>query len=571
MRAQSRRIVRPLGYSLASLAICIGLAVAPIEGVAYADPIGAINSESTSERPSTTTSRADDGRPGRAETDETDEAGGPARRAPHRLRDRAESRDRAGYELDVGVADLEEPNPPGPDDAVAPDPAVTDGKAVVLAEVVEPAVADRSVRRPSVRLDRTTTRPQRSVLPAGLPAAEAPARGALATISVEPTAVALAPQPLSPLAELLTLPARVVNAVLQVLDFTSTADRPDRPYGLAPINDLIFAAFREVERLLGLHRPPPPQPEVPALTYTGPTTRPTPTVAQFLNASASGYVLGSTPGELMPFTVNGFQLSAVNVFSGMVAKTWVTPEGQVIIAYQGTTGGSHLLFNPLITISQVLADLQVVFTPTTPLTFYHALAFADRVQAAAALQGYATDDIFVTGHSLGGWQAQFVAQQRGLAGIGFEAPGMNTRTPGNGADAMFVNIGTYGSSAPYMATDLPGLQPFMPRYVPGGGSKPHFGPIVMIGDPAAMTPLYNASALWGRSLIGSVIFLFDYLMNFFQYHLPRVQAYHLDVTPDPGIVGFLGTARGPVHTGYGTLTIPQLMKAASDDGILFRP
>lgn len=142
---------------------------------------------------------------------------------------------------------------------------------------------------------------------------------------------------------------------------------------------------------------------------------------------------------------------------------------------------------------------------------------------------------------------------------------------------MFVNIGTYGSSAPYMATDLPGLQPFMPPFVPGGpnpgdgGSKPHYGPIVMVGDPAAMTPLYNASALWGKSLTGSVIFMVDYLMNFFQYHLPGIQAYHLDVTPDPGVVPFLGTARGPVHAGYGKLTIPELLATASDDGILFAP
>jgi hypothetical protein len=294
-------------------------------------------------------------------------------------------------------------------------------------------------------------------------------------------------------------------------------------------------------------------------------------VAQFLNASTAGYVLGSTPGGLVPLTVDGFQVSSTNILSGMVGKAWVTPEGQVIIAYQGTTGGTNLLFNPIITISQIIADLQVVFTGTTPLAFYDALRFANRVQAEAALQGYTSDDIFVTGHSLGGWEAQFVAQQMGLAGIGFEAPGMNSVVEGNGADSMFVNIGTYGSTAPYMSTDLPGLQPFMPPYVPGGGSKPHYGPIVMVGDPAAMTPLYNASTLWGKSLIGSAIFLVDFMVNFFQYHLPRVQAYHLDVTPDPGVVPFLGTARGPVLTGYGTLTIPQLMLAASNDGILFRP
>jgi hypothetical protein len=135
---------------------------------------------------------------------------------------------------------------------------------------------------------------------------------------------------------------------------------------------------------------------------------------------------------------------------------------------------------------------------------------------------------------------------------------------------MFVNIETYGDPTPYLSTDMPGLQPFMPPYVAGGGSKPHYGSIVMVGDPAAMTPLLNATELWGKSLVGSFIFLVDFLGNFLQYHLPGVQAYHLDVVPDPGVVPWLGTAHGPVDTGYGDLTIPQLLEAASDGGILQR-
>ena len=215
-------------------------------------------------------------------------------------------------------------------------------------------------------------------------------------------------------------------------------------------------------------------------------------MAQFLNASAAGYGLGTTPGGLVPFTVNGFQMSSMNILTGMSAKAWVTPERQIIIAYQGTTGGTNLLFNPLIAITQVLTDLQMIFTRTTPLAFYDALRFARRVQAAAAEQGYGSDDIFVTGHSLGGWEAEYVAQQIGLAGIGFESPGINTIVPGNGADSMFVNIEPTETPRRFMSTDLPGLQPFMPPYVPGGGSKPHYGSIVMVGDPAAMTPLLNA-------------------------------------------------------------------------------
>lgn len=379
------------------------------------------------------------------------------------------------------------------------------------------------------------------------------------------------PAPLSPVAQLLELPGQLVNTAMQLLDITTSADSPPSPIDFAPLNDLFFAATRELEHLAGLDRTPPAQPTVPTLTYTGPTTRPTPTVGEFLNASAAGSVLGARPGGLTPFVVDGFQMSSVQTFSGMAADVWVTPEDQLIIAYRGTSGGTHAVFNPVIAISQVLADVQMALTGTTPQGFDDAVDFAARVRAAAVLQGYGDDDIFVTGHSLGGWQAQYVAQQTGRAGVGFEAPGINTIVPGNGADAMFVNIGSYGSPASYVSTDLPGLQPFMPAYVAGGGSKPHYGPIIMLGDPSAMTPLYNASQLWGTSLVGSAIFLLDFLNNLGQFHMVGVQAYNLDSALDPGIVQWLGTKQGDIHTGYGELTIPQLLKAASDDGILLTP
>src|SRR6185312_9874741 len=105
-------------------------------------------------------------------------------------------------------------------------------------------------------------------------------------------------------------------------------------------------------------------------------------------------------------------------------------------AYQGTTGGTNLLFHPLIALSQIFTDMQVIFTHTTPQAFWDSLAFERKVQAAAIEQGYTTDDIFVTGHSLGGWEAQFVAQKTGLGGIGFEGPGLNTSVPGNNSAAQ---------------------------------------------------------------------------------------------------------------------------------------
>lgn len=379
------------------------------------------------------------------------------------------------------------------------------------------------------------------------------------------------PEPLSPIAKIAELPGRIVDTVLQVLDITVSANGPKSPINFAPINDALFAAFREIEGQLGLTKTPAVQPVPPTMTYNGPTTGKTPTVSQFLNAATAAYVWGGTPGDLKPFVVNGKQMESTNVLTGMSGKAWVTPEGQIIIAYQGTTGGTNLLHNPLIAISQVIADTQVIFTDTPPQAFYDAVDFQQEVEAAAIAQGYRKEDIFVTGHSLGGWEAAYVAQQTGVGGIGFESPGLNTTVPGNGADSGFVNVLTYGDTAAYFSTDLPGLQPFMPEYVPGGGSKPHYGAIVMIGNPDAAIPLMNSAALLSTGPIGGAIFVVDILVNFLQYHLPGVQAYHLGVTPDPGVVPWLGNASGPVNADYAGMTIPELQKAASDAGTLIRP
>jgi hypothetical protein len=393
----------------------------------------------------------------------------------------------------------------------------------------------------------------------------------VATVTTASLTTPSPPAPLSPLAQLIALPGRIINSLLQALDLTVAAGGPKSPFDFNPIDEALFAAFRQIEGALGLNRTPTVLPVLLTQTYTGPTTAPTPTVAQFLNAAAAEYVLGGTPGGLQAFTVDGMPLTSTNVLSGMSAQVWVTPQKQIIIAYQGTTGGTNLLFNPLIAITQAITDAQVILTNTTPQAFTDALSFQQRVQAAAALQGYATSDIFVTGHSLGGWEAEYVAQQTGLGGIGFESPGINTVVPGNGADSGFINVETYGDTAAYSATDLPGLQPFMPAYVPGGGSKPHYGSIVMIGDPNATTPLINASSLWGTSLIGSLIFVVDVLGNFLQHHLPGVQAHYLGINPDPGVVPWLGTTAGPVNAGWGDLSISQLKYAASQAGKLITP
>lgn len=589
----------PLRYGLSVVAIGIGIAGASAHPVAWADPgtTGSSTSSTSSGQTSNHSSAGTGHGPKKPADRRSTRPKRPASATKPKASDTADKPGKAAPDTTAGDAD----NTPAvqPDSAAPQQESIADIVRGKLRAIKPPA----PLRAENTRLDSPGFSPR---TPAKRPVAVAPSA---ATTKIDPpasrealpritavfqaapetavNAVPLAakvaavssttettpkpPEPLSPIAKIAELPGRIVNTVLQVLDITASANGPKSPISFAPINDALFAAFREIEGQLGLTKTPAVQPVPPTMTYNGPTTGKTPTVSQFLNAATAAYVWGGTPGDLKPFVVDGKQMESTNVLTGMSGKAWVTPEGQIIIAYQGTTGGTNLLHNPLIAISQVVADTQVIFTDTPPQAFFDAVDFEQEVEAAAIAQGYRKEDIFVTGHSLGGWEAAYVAQQTGLGGIGFESPGLNTTVPGNGADSGFVNVLTYGDTAAYFSTDLPGLQPFMPEYVPGGGSKPHYGAIVMIGNPDAAIPLMNSAALLNTGPIGGAIFVVDILVNFLQYHLPGIQAYHLGVDPNPGVVPWLDNASGPVNADYADMTIPELQKAASDAGTLIRP
>ena len=385
------------------------------------------------------------------------------------------------------------------------------------------------------------------------------------------------PAPESPIATILALPGRIANVVLELFGIQEASGTTPTPISPAPLIQLALAAFREIEKITGLDTPVA-QPAVPSETFTGSLTTPTPTVAQLLDASEAADGLGTTPGGgLTPFTVKGVPVTYTNDLTGTYAQVWVTPQNQIVIAYQGTTGGTNLLFNPLIAVTQVvadvagtLADIQGTGANPTPAIESDALSFAKQVEAEAAAQGYSPNNIFVTGHSLGATQAEYVAQQTGLAGIGFESPGLPTTVAGNGANSLFVNTAVYGDWVAYFTSDLPGEQPFAPAYVPGGGSVPHYGPIVLLGDPSSQYQLTDAAALWGTGLVGDLIFLATGLVEFFEYHWPGVQAYSLGVNPEPDVLPGVGDDSGPVYD-FADLTIPEFLQSASADGILVEP
>ena len=288
----------------------------------------------------------------------------------------------------------------------------------------------------------------------------------------------------------------------------------------------------------------------------------TPTVGQFLDASNAEFSLNGAPSGLTPFLVNGQQLTVTSPVSGMSARVWLTSQHQVIIAYQGTTGGANIVTNPLAALAQVGADVQV-YDQKIASAEKDAANLAREVVSLAAQQGIASNNVFVTGHSLGGIEAEYAAQQTGLGGIGFEATGIpKSTTAGDGAN--FVDVVTYGDSVGNYSSDIKGEQPFAPAYAPGqSGALPHYGQIVMVGNPADQASLTRAVSHWSNPGFFNRLEVFANVFHqAFAFHLPGVQAHDLGVTLSQTLpfTDTTGNFSAPVFSAA-TDTIPQFLQA----------
>ena len=318
-------------------------------------------------------------------------------------------------------------------------------------------------------------------------------------------------------------------------------------------------------------------PSAPAAFLTAQTAIPastlTPTVTEFLNGAVSEYVLGGTPTGMTPFTVNGTQLSYHDDTNGAVSHVWLTAENQVLITFAGTTGGENALIDPLLTVGGLASDIQVVLQKVSAGQTA-ALAFTQQVIAQANAKGYDNSQIFVTGHSLGGIEASYVAQQTGIGGIAFEATGIPTSTTGAGNGANFVSIVTAGDPVGNFSTDIDAEQPWAPAYVPpsqGGGSYAHYGTVVQIGSAADNVLLHQAALDFVNPLTAAVgvAELSGLIADF---HAGEKALYtNLSVTPSGNLLAqippSIGVAHGPILP-LGQATIGEVQAYASSNQTL---
>ena len=158
----------------------------------------------------------------------------------------------------------------------------------------------------------------------------------------------------------------------------------------------------------------------------------TPTVQEFDSASKAPYGFPSQ-SDLKPLEVNGRPVEE-KTQSGMVAEAFVTPHNQVILSFGGTGsgGGSGLA-------GQIQSDI-VGGAGGVSGAQKDAADFTKQVQGIADKQGIGSQNVFVTGHSLGGMEAQYASAQTGAGGMSFEAPGSTAGSNPVGNGSNFVNV-----------------------------------------------------------------------------------------------------------------------------------
>jgi Lipase (class 3) len=218
------------------------------------------------------------------------------------------------------------------------------------------------------------------------------------------------------------------------------------------------------------------------------------------------------------------------------------PSDQIVIAFEGTNPSSDSFrTEPVFVAAQLEADKQI-YLGQVPRAFTDALAFSQRIVADAAAHGIPKENVHLTGHSLGGAEAEYVAAHLHLGGATFGAPGIVTTSQPASGDARFTNYIVQGDPVGNYSADLPDrLSNFLYR-----DDILHFGDIHYIGSDQGAAELDRANGLLApdNSLAQRLEGLGILAHAAFQYHLPQAyeDALHPSVLDDRTAAPWLNQA-----------------------------
>ena len=164
---------------------------------------------------------------------------------------------------------------------------------------------------------------------------------------------------------------------------------------------------------------------------------------------------------------------------GFFAACYATPDGKLIIGFQGSIFGSTLYDQ-----SSEAADTDLV-NHVIPAALVDAENFTTAVIANAKLANILAPDIYVTGMSLGGAEAEYAAMNSNLAGVAFAGTGLPGYVPAVAPVADFTDYVEYGDPVANFASDTSVKAVLTPT------NMDHYGTVVMLGDQTAGSTLSN--------------------------------------------------------------------------------
>jgi hypothetical protein len=214
-----------------------------------------------------------------------------------------------------------------------------------------------------------------------------------------------------------------------------------------------------------------------------------PSASEYGTASAAAYTLQNSGGFTPPSGWTLIETSSTTQQSdGFAAVALKDPSGNIIIGFEGTVVG-------LSTFDKgTLAADQQIMTNQSPAALADAAAFAQQIQTLTG-----SDSIFVTGHSLGGDDAEAACKALGshcAGGMTFGATGL----PGNTAagNPNLLNEVDWGDPIGNYSTDSSS-----PLKSLIDGNMQHYGPVQMTGSQSNATALQNAATEINAALTAS--------------------------------------------------------------------
>jgi hypothetical protein len=224
--------------------------------------------------------------------------------------------------------------------------------------------------------------------------------------------------------------------------------------------------------------------------------------------------------DAVPFIIpesQPFQLlySSTNDSDGFSARAYIDPLGNIIIAYEGSD------LNPLDLTGYGLGSKAADFALAQgerPQALQDAIDFASEAKVAAGALGYGADPIYVTGHSLGGTEAEAAAialnssvQGGFISGaVTFGATGVpGYLSPGGNND--FINYVDYGDVVGNFANDSLSELSLLAAAVKMGS---HFGSVDQVGSPLNAALIAAAFATDDVEALGALIVNYHILSNY---------------------------------------------------------